>query len=220
MKIVTTSDGSHTLELPGSKECYHSTHGAIQESRHVFIDAGLRPVVLKKQKPPVRVLEIGFGTGLNALLTAQESHVTGPIHYTTVEPLPLSQDLWGSLNYEDQLSCTKGLFNKLHTCAWGTEVCLTPTFTFHKIQSRVQDSPFEKGFDVLYFDAFSPDTQPDMWTSEVFHCLNRVLVQGGVLVTYCSKGIVKQCLREAGFSLERLPGPTGKRHMIRASKLS
>ncbi|MBT5953789.1 tRNA (5-methylaminomethyl-2-thiouridine)(34)-methyltransferase MnmD [bacterium] len=214
MELKITDDGSHTLSIPNSSECYHSTHGAIQESNHVFIDAGLK-FVARKSPDTLKILEIGFGTGLNALLTIHES-IGQPIHYTTIEPFPISEALSAQLNYEKQLNVENGLFSKLHTSQWEKDCAITSSFTLHKTKIKLEETTFSHSFDLVYFDAFSPDTEPSLWTPEVFKLLNTKLHPESIIVTYCSKGIVKQALKDAGFKVKRLPGPPGKWHMLRA----
>ncbi|MBT6121024.1 tRNA (5-methylaminomethyl-2-thiouridine)(34)-methyltransferase MnmD [bacterium] len=216
MELKMTDDGSHTLSLLNSSECYHSKHGAIQESNHVFINAGLK-FVSNRSLNKINILEIGFGTGLNAFLSLHESQLTHPIHYTSIEPFPIEKSIWSRLNYEQQLTVKKGLFSKLHTSPWEKDVEITPLFTLLKTKKILEQSKFDRLFDLVYFDAFSPDTAPDLWKPEFFTVLKNKLHSDSVLVTYCSKGIVKQALKSAGFYVKRLPGPPGKWHMLRAS---
>jgi tRNA U34 5-methylaminomethyl-2-thiouridine-forming methyltransferase MnmC len=219
INIVTTSDGSHSLYIPELDEHYHSVHGAIQESRHVFINAGLRSVCLGISR--VEVLEVGMGTGLNAFLTYLESK-TFPekIHYTTLEPLPLEDDIVQQLNYPSLLEAEdeKHVFEKMHKLSFGQEEEFSPKFTFTRLKKKVQDADLLQKYHIVYFDAFAPRVQPELWTEEVFRKLYEFLVTGGALVTYCAKGEVKRILRNIGFEVETLPGPPGKREMIRATK--
>ena len=208
-----TEDGSATLYHAVIGECYHSVHGAQQESRHIFIEAALHHVVLNK----VRVFEVGFGTGLNALLTLQDAqqrdyHVT----YHTIELYPLHTDVYEKLNYasaEHQLS-----FINLHACEWNKEVSVNSSFTFKKIQDSILNHQFTELYDVIFFDAFSPEKQPELWSDAVFQKMYDGLRSGGVLTTYCAKGDVRRSMMRAGFIVERLPGPPGKRHILRAVK--
>lgn len=216
--IERTGDGSQTLLHPLLGDAYHSLNGAVTESLHVFIDAGLRYYVADRNADPaapgtdtpVRILEVGFGTGLNALLSAQ----TGiPVHYTGLELYPVPRETWQALDY-----AADPLFGRLHETLWDTPAAITPWFTLHKRQADLVGTQFETTFDVVYMDAFAPTTQPELWTPEMFAKLYAATAPGGVLVTYCAKGEVKRALRAAGYSLRRLPGAPGKRHMLRATK--
>lgn len=220
-KLITTDDGSHSLFVPHLNEHYHSTHGAIQESRHVFINMGLSACQLQQ----INVLEIGFGTGLNALLTQLESGKTGKqIHYTSFELYPLKTGSVKQLNYaqlladEDEASH----FLALHRAPWGEAIEITPNFTLHKIEtdfSTPNNINCNIGFDVIYFDAFAPEKQPEMWTQPIFEKLFSLCNKNGVLTTYCAKGVVRRMFESVGFTVERLPGPPGKREILRCRKL-
>ncbi|HMW18106.1 MAG TPA: tRNA (5-methylaminomethyl-2-thiouridine)(34)-methyltransferase MnmD [Accumulibacter sp.] len=219
-RLVKTADGSHSIDLPGLAEQYHSTHGAIQESQHVFIDHGYGHA---QPAPPRRlqVLEMGFGTGLNVLLTwAAAERERLPVSYTTLEAHPLRPEFAHQLNYPRQIrvSGADAVFAALHECAWSIPQSLGMHFTFLKLRIRLQD--FEPGerFDLIYYDAFSPNVQPELWTREIFEKLYRSLSNGGLLLTYCAKGQVKRNLKAAGFIVENLPGPPGKREITRAYK--
>lgn len=226
-RLVTTEDNSVTLYVPGLNEHYHSIHGAIQESRHIFIRAGMdyflenRPDDITAPAP-LHILEAGFGTGLNAYLTlvrASEQQI--PVHYHTIEKYPLSPDEISCLNYPEHIDFKeKHLFEQLHQCPWESEQAITPCFSLCKHRTDIRDIAFPQQFDIVYFDAFSPEVQPHLWTPEVFTRLHQALRPGGILVTYCVKGIVKQALRASGFTLKRLPGPPGKREMLRATSIS
>ncbi|MDR2389392.1 MAG: tRNA (5-methylaminomethyl-2-thiouridine)(34)-methyltransferase MnmD [Tannerellaceae bacterium] len=214
-EIRPTHDGSHTLFLPRMNECYHSRYGAIQESRHVFIRAGFLGVA----KDRVRILEIGFGTGLNALLTLLEAEKRPipRIEYHGVEPCPLPSEITDALNYE-ALLCPerKGIFAALHRVAWDRPTEFTPRFLLHKIKGDSRCCTLPRDVDLVYFDAFAPEKQPRMWTLEIFRRLRRCMAPGGILTTYCAKGEVRRTMEKAGYSLERIPGPPGKREMLRA----
>lgn len=223
-KIITTSDGSHSIYIPEMDEHYHSVHGAIQESKHVFIEAGLH-YLLSKKTSALNILEIGLGTGLNALLTfieAEKKEVR--INYTSVEAFPIDDELISALNYVKQLPESPKMdisssFRTIHSCAWGKENELSEYFSLLKLKGTLQNSELEKEhFDLIYFDAFGPPTQPEMWTDEIFLKLALSIKTGGGLVTYCAKGEVKRTLKRTGFTVETLPGPPGKREMIRAVK--
>jgi tRNA U34 5-methylaminomethyl-2-thiouridine-forming methyltransferase MnmC len=213
-QFVTTDDGSHTLFVPELNETYHSTRGAMQESLHVFLQAGFHYAVSCWTGQPLRVLEVGFGTGLNALLTWQEAERLGfPVCYEAVEKYPLSEGEAAALNYpgQEKLAC-------LHECRWEMPVVLSPYFTLCKKEVDLLDYVPAGPFGVVYFDAFAPAVQPDLWGGGVFHKLYEALRPGGILVTYSAKGTVKKALREAGFEVQRLVGAIGKRHMVRAIK--
>ena len=221
-KIILTADGSHTVTIPEMNVTYHSVHGAIQESRHVFIEAGLKYASGRFTRPDaLHILEIGLGTGLNALLSLIESENKQlQIHYTAIEPFPLSAEEIASLNYCQQLDRNdlQDMFAKLHTCELEKETALASYFTVHKTtQSLLQFTTIER-YDLVYFDAFAPSAQPELWTNDVFENLNQLLLPGGILVTYCSKGDVRRAMLAAGFTIEKLAGPPGKREMIRAIK--
>ena len=215
--IITTADGSHTIHHINDPESYHSNHGAIQESQHVFIDSGLY-FFEQSSFNELTILEIGFGTGLNAFLTLINTLSCG-VYYTAFEPFPLAFDLWSQLNYPAQLSCSNDLFVQLHSAAWDQDVSITNQFMLCKRKDVFSvDTVMNARFDLIYFDPFSPNIAPDLWTTSVFQTLFDQMTDHAVLVTYCAKGIVKTRLREVGFSVERLQGPPGKHHMVRARK--
>jgi len=217
IKIITTEDGSHSLLNETLDETYHSRHGAKQESNYVFIDKGLNFFVDQNSAKAVSILEIGFGTGLNALLTAKKSSADQiTINYTTIETDPLPPEIWKTLNY----SLNNLLFEDIHEANWNEWVSLTPTFKLFKNQISLQQVVFnDEEFDVIYFDAFAPNKQPEMWTYEMLEKVYRALKLNGVFVTYCAKGQLKRDLKTLGMSVESLPGPPGKREMVRAIKL-
>lgn len=216
-ELLITSDGSHTLFVPTIDESYHSTHGAIQESRHIFIEAGLKQCA----KLEIRVLEIGFGTGLNAFLTLLEAEKSNRrIHFTTLELYPVAIEKALQLNYPEELASENRLdFEKMHTSAWNEEIQITPYFSLKKIKTDFTSHPFENKFDVVFFDAFSPEKQPEMWTLQQFEKIYESCNSGAILTTYCAKGIVRRAMQSAGFSVERLPGPKGKREILRGRKV-
>ncbi len=277
--IEITEDCSHTLYVPELNEHYHSTHGAIQESTHIFIREGLLhrlqiqpsggqepsklqhdPEVQQKFSPEqtlqpsrtINLLEIGFGTGLNALLTLLEAKKKGiNVFYQSLERYPISVEAAQKLNYPAMLNqvekaeeeksnasiqskqknyvevelgnnTLQELFLRLHTSPWEKAVAITPGFTLLKQQidfSRPATFVPERGFDLIYYDAFAPEKQPGMWTQEIFNHLYSLSNQGAILTTYCAKGVVRRMLQSAGFRVERLPGPPGKREILRATKL-
>jgi len=211
---VKTKDGSHTLFNERAGEHYHSVFGAIQESEHIFIRAGLEAV---QPLPEIlNVLEIGFGTGLNALLTLKwaEEH-RKPVHYLGIEAFPLELRALKDLNYPALLHFDSTLFMSMHEAMSTKQI--TPFFSLHVLHEKFQEyRPSGNPFHVVFFDAFSPESQPEMWTEEGFGKLYNALVPGGILVTYSCKGSVKRALKAAGFLIEKLPGPPGKREFLRA----
>ena len=224
--IIKTADGSHSLFVKELNEHYHSIHGAIQESKHVFIEAGLNPLLSDLIDPntqaPLQILEIGLGTGLNALLTCIEAEKTRQnIFYSAIEAYPVTSDLVDQLNYPALLEAQKYLsvFNAIHTAEWEKAIPLSGQFILYKINNTIQETVLEKKFNLIYFDAFGPAVQPEMWTEEVFTKLYEAAEVGGILVTYCAKGEVKRTLQKVGFTVESLKGPPGKREMIRARKM-
>jgi tRNA U34 5-methylaminomethyl-2-thiouridine-forming methyltransferase MnmC len=223
--VVETADGSHSLYVPAFAEHYHSTHGALQESRHVFIDAGFRYILKNIARRPLRILEMGFGTGLNAWLTLLEAERNAvDVYYEAIEKYPLPQDIVAQLNYGQLLPSAHLCFARLHQSPWalpgevGSPAVLSPHFTLSKRPADLRDYRPTRPFDLIYFDAFAPAVQPELWTDSIFKKLYDGLADGGALVTYSSKGTVKTALRKAGFSVARLPGAAGKRHMLRAEK--
>ncbi|NCC71882.1 MAG: SAM-dependent methyltransferase [Sphingobacteriia bacterium] len=218
LQLRITNDGSHTLFVPSLSEHYHSVYGAIQESRHVFIETGFRKISQKYQN--INILEVGFGTGLNALLTLL-SKEDSKIHYDAVEAFPLDELITEQLNYSSQIDSQNAYeyFTKLHQSAWNEETEIVPGFFLKKISRRIETIALpQSNFHLVYFDAFAPDKQPDIWQIDVFKIIFDSMRSGGILTTYTSKGLVKETLKSAGFILERLPGPPGKRHMLRATK--
>jgi len=220
IEICLTNDGSNTLFVTELNEHYHSSFGSVQESMHVFIEAGLN--YLSNQKTAINILEIGFGTGLNALLTAL--HSTGKIiFYHGIEAYPVDQEIVSQLNYPEFIKYKNAtpLFGGIHQVSWGKELSITEKFTLHKDHKKIEEVQLvNKKYDLVYFDAFAPEVQPELWTEAIFAKLYCAMKPEGILVTYSSKGLVKQNMRAAGFVVKRLPGPPGKRHMLRALKIN
>jgi tRNA U34 5-methylaminomethyl-2-thiouridine-forming methyltransferase MnmC len=220
--VVLTEDGSHTLYVKDIDEQFHSRFGALQESEHIFIQAGLlyKNVI---ENNPVSVLEIGFGTGLNALLTCLKAEeLKKEIYYHTVELYPLTPKEYSELNYGDFVKNdqAKNIFPIIHHCDWET---IQPVSTYFKLlKQRVSALTAyypKESFDVVYFDAFSPDVQPELWSKELFEKIYQSLKSNGIIVTYCTKGVVRKTLVEVGFAIKKLPGPKGKREILRAEKI-
>ena len=220
LKIYSTLDHSNTLFNEEINETYHSRNGALEESNYVFIEKGLNHV-LKSVKSNLNILEIGFGTGLNAILTLQHTQNEHEliIQYDALETTPLPLDLITLLGYNTFLSTDNDvLFENMHSSKWNVQNSIINNFQLHKINARLQDFIPAHQYDLIYFDAFAPDKQPDMWTIDIFAKLYLAMNKNGVLVTYSSKGEVKRNLRLVGFQVERLQGPPKKRHMLRATK--
>lgn len=219
LQLIPTRDGSHSLLNTSLNETYHSRYGAVQESRHVFIESGLDYYIAQQSPSIISVLEIGFGTGLNALLTLQQADQQQlKIKHTTVELFPLDKEIWQSLNYAETES-DKTDFCALHLAAWNEPIAISPFFEIHKIHQDVMSLRWaEKSFDLVYFDAFAPSKQPHLWEVPLLDRIVRSLKTDGVFVTYCAKGKLKRDLKSLGVTVETLPGPPGKREMIRALK--
>jgi tRNA U34 5-methylaminomethyl-2-thiouridine-forming methyltransferase MnmC len=233
-KIITTSDGSKTIQIEEWDEQYHSIHGAIQEANHVFLKHGLlfycntchpechteRSRSANENKS-INILEIGFGTGLNTFLTlvkAKQLHQS--INYVGVEAYPVSDEEINQLNYIELISHNhKTQFEKIHKVSWEGKHEITPNFQLEKQQKFFKDISAEDEFNIIYFDAFGARVQPELWTETIFEIMYKALKNNGVLVTYSAKGSVRRAMQSVGFTVERLPGPPGKRHMLRAQKL-
>ena len=220
-KIITTGDGSKTIQIEDWNEQYHSKHGAINEANHVFIKSGLLHFChLYPKATNLSILEIGFGTGLNAFLTAIEAErLNITIDYVGVEAYPVVDTEISQLNYVQEIDKDKStLFKKLHATEWEIANSLTNTFKLTKRQQFFSDIADVELFDIIYFDAFGSRVQPELWTKAIFQIMYNALKPNGVLVTYAAIGIVKRAMIELGFTVERLEGPPGKRHMLRATK--
>ena len=207
--ILPTADGSHTLRHPATGDTYHSLRGAVGEAEHVFIRAGFDRI----EAPHIRVFEMGFGSGLNALLTWRRARENGKtVDYRTVELYPVAPETAARLNFSDDI------LRAMHAAPWGVPVPLDDRFRLTKYRMSLTEIAFDTFFDVIYFDAFSPDTQPELWTEAIFQKLYTHTAPGGVLTTYSAKGEVRRALQAAGYAVERLPGALGKRHMLRGHK--
>jgi tRNA U34 5-methylaminomethyl-2-thiouridine-forming methyltransferase MnmC len=220
-KIVVTADGSNSIYVENLNEHYHSIHGAIAESEHIFIQSGLQTKNIQEKKE-ISILEIGFGTGLNALLTYFFAQKPGQkINYVAIEPYPLSAEELQALNYIDILDFpeTAKIFEHIHAVEWETAKNISGDFIIHKHKISALDIILDENkFELVYFDAFSPNVQPELWTEMVFAKIFKAMKQHGVFVTYSTKGTVKRALKEAGFSIEKLPGPVGKKEILRGFK--
>lgn len=222
IKPIITEDGSHTLYIPEMDEHYHSVHGAVQESNHVFLDAGFRA----KEQDEYKILEIGFGTGLNALLTFIESQKQSkPVYYTTLELYPLSKEITDQLNYPRMLNLPEAEaigYRQILDAPWskheGEFTQIAANFFVRKLYVDFTKFDFADKYNLIYFDAFAPDKQPEMWDSSLFDRISQATDAGGILTTYCAKGVVRRALIASGFNVERLPGPPGKREMLRGTK--
>ncbi|MFD1095182.1 tRNA (5-methylaminomethyl-2-thiouridine)(34)-methyltransferase MnmD [Salegentibacter chungangensis] len=220
-KIIKTADGSVTIHLPDWDEQYHSKHGAVQEAIHVFIKTGLHWFVENYQKKELSVLEIGFGTGLNAFITALEAEKLGlDVSYCGIEAYPVETSEIENLNYPQALKASerKDLFMRLHETEWEKSFKISENFSLSKRQKKFQEIDDVAQFDLVYFDAFGARVQPQLWTEEIFGIMFRAMKPGSVLVTYSAKGSVRRAMQAVGFQVERLPGPPGKREMLRALK--
>jgi len=217
LKIIKTSDGSHTLFVPELNEHYHSFHGAIQESDYIFIRCGYDFC----KADPVRIFEAGFGTGLNAFLTCIKANAGNRhVEYTAIESDPLPESLVDLLNYKDFVDAEdRKIFDRLHSCKWDIAQEINKNFILHKIKGDLTDYELSGKFDLIYFDAFGPDKQPEMWTENIFKKISSITAGNGILVTYSAKGTVQRALKNNGFKVDLLAGPPGKRQIIRAVKM-
>jgi tRNA U34 5-methylaminomethyl-2-thiouridine-forming methyltransferase MnmC len=218
-ELILTSDGSHSIFSDRYGVSYHSRYGAVQETQHVFIESALqfRAVELSE----LAVLEIGFGTGLNAFMTYLEALKQSlHISYTTIEAFPLNMDVVRQLNYAHVLDVPEeaSVLHQMHAGPWGEMMHLHPQFSFQKEQINFEEIAYADQFDVIYFDAFAPNAQPELWEIPVLQKMYDALRPGGVLTTYCAKGSVKRNFRSLGFEVSALPGPPGKREMTRCQK--
>ena len=214
-ELRITEDGSHTLYVPEMEESYHYVHGAIQESLHVFLGQGF----LTLDKAFLNILEIGFGTGLNALLTLAEANKRDiKVRYHSIEKYPLDYVEYSQLNYEEFIEgLTPGNLMKMHESPWDETVAINDHFTLLKEKSDLREIKPQGPYDLVYFDAFDPEKQAHLWTQQVFDLISSAVKPGGVLVTYTSKGNVRRALISCQFDVKRVPGPPGKRHILRAT---
>ena len=231
--VVTSEDGSKTLKLEGFDESYHSMFGALAESRHIYIGCGLNYFMERTlHKKNISILEVGLGTGLNCLLTALylKNHPEIDINYTAIEKYPVTKEEVNALDHPslfgNETKAAYSLSKAIHDSPWGIKTNITPNFSLIKVEDdliRFIDKDYNSNFpgikyDIIYFDAFAPEIQPELWSDDIFKKIIEITKPNGILVTYSSKGVVKRALREAGFIVSRLKGPKGKRHIIRAEK--
>ena len=215
-EIYLTEDGSSTLKHSLLGDSYHSTGGALSESQHVYIGAGFDYI----ESNEISVFEMGFGTGLNCALTLRRAAQRNiAVDYHAVELYPIDVEVVEGLNYFREDAVMRAMFESLHTARWNDAVQISENFSLTKYHDSLERVKPNKVFDLIYFDAFAYDTQPELWSRDVFEQMAAMTKQGGVLVTYSSKGVVKQALREAGFEVKRLPGACGRHHMLIAIKL-
>ncbi|WP_034057185.1 tRNA (5-methylaminomethyl-2-thiouridine)(34)-methyltransferase MnmD [Lacinutrix jangbogonensis] len=220
-KIIITEDGSTTIHIPEWNEQYHSTHGAIQEAEHVYLKHGLAFFCASEgytKQSQIAILEIGFGTGLNAFLTAIKAEALNlNCSYVGVEGFPISQKELEALNYTETLK-HDAIFNAIHDCKWESDFAISNNFNVKKQQKQFSEITDINQFDIVYFDAFGPRVQPELWTEAVFKSMYNAMKPNGVLVTYCAQGHARRAMISVGFTITKVEGPPGKRHMLRAVK--
>ena len=219
--IIKTSDGSTTIFLPEIQETYHSRHGAIQEANHVFIKTGLKYIIDYQEKNSLNILEIGFGTGLNCLMTLLENEKLNiKIDYVAMEAFPITSEEVLQLNYVKELKAPKfeRIFEEIHQLSWNQKHALNSFFSLTKRLEKFENLRDANQFDLIYFDAFGARVQPELWTEIIFEKMYKALKKNGILVTYSAKGSVRRAMQAVGFQTERLQGPPGKREMLRATK--
>ena len=220
LRLITTEDGSSSLFNAQLNETYHSVHGAVAESRHVFIKAGLQYYIDKHQPAEIRIFEVGLGTGLNAYLTAlfAKANPSLSVVYHSIDTVVMPNEVLADINYPEILGADRELFEKLHLCPTDTTVELLPNFVIKKVCFDINGYKPDMGFNIIYFDAFAPDKQPEMWLPALFEKLYAALAVNGIMVTYCAQGQFRRNLKAVGFTLEKLAGPPPKREMTRVTK--
>ncbi|PWJ36002.1 tRNA (5-methylaminomethyl-2-thiouridine)(34)-methyltransferase MnmD [Sediminitomix flava] len=221
IKVIETNDGSSTLFNEELNETYHSSHGALTESEYVFIKAGVE-AILPTCGNHLKIFEVGFGTGLNAILTIKEAlkHPDVQFHYVSVEAFPLKEEIVAQLNYKSLLDeSLHSYFDQIHQVEWGKDISILPNFVLHKIDGKLEEFDWEaEYFDLIYFDAFAPSKQAEMWEKSSFDICYKVSAPQSMLVTYCANGQFKRTLKSANYIIEAYPGPPGKREMVRGLK--
>lgn len=221
-KFLITEDGSHTIYIPELDETYHSTHGAITESNHVFIENGLHYLCERTESKNIKLFELGFGTGLNTLLSAiyaEEHHIH--LQYESIEAFPLNSLETQQLNYPELINnpISKEVFTVIHESAWNQWIDVSTNFQLKKVKNTITKYTAQESFDVCFFDAFAPSKQPEMWEAPILQKVSDLLVPNGIFVTYCARGQLKRDLKSIGFEVDSLPGPPGKFEMVRAIKI-
>ncbi len=217
-QIVATKDGTYTIHLLNCNESYHSKHGALQEAHHVFIKNGLDNFF---HNTSVNILEIGFGTGLNALVTYFYKNKNQKIFYTAIEAFPVLEEEWKKLNYFnffDDKDLAKDIFYHLHTSNWQVKDKISEDFYITKLNMYFEDIKFENTYDIIYFDAFGYRVQPELWSEKIFKIMYKALKQNGILVTYACRSVIILAMKNARFTTKKLPGAPGKREMLCAIK--
>ena len=217
LEVQTTDDGSATLFVPELDEHYHSVKGAYTEALHIYRDCAYQYAAERSSSSPLRLFEIGFGTGLNAAVTAMAATPEHPLHYITLEKYPVSPALVGQLGYNAFVD--ESLFAAIHAAPWEQPSPITPHFVIEKRCCDLLTAPLPTDIDIVYFDAFAPEKQPEMWSAPIFARLYQAMRPGAILTTYCAKGVIRRLLQSTGFTVERLSGPVGgKREILRATK--
>ena len=219
LQVIRSGDGSHTLFNPDLNETYHSTHGAINESAHVFIKEGLEYITTLHDSHPIKILEVGFGTGLNVLLTIKKAiELDLEVEITSLEKYPLDNSIVNQLNYTDLLDwdLAQDFFEQIHSCLWEESYQITPKIKLIKIKKGLEEFT-DKGYDLVYYDAFAPSKQPELWELDILKHVATLCTPNAVFTTYCAKGQVRRNLEQANFEIERLKGPPGKREMLRGT---
>jgi tRNA U34 5-methylaminomethyl-2-thiouridine-forming methyltransferase MnmC len=217
-KIITTNDGSHSILVPELNEQYHSVHGAIQEAEHVFLKMGLDDFI-NQDRGFLNVFEVGFGTGLNALLSAEWAKANQQaLNYTSIEKYPILKEEFEQLNYGDLIG-QEELYQKINSSKWNEFVGISDKFNLRKLEMDLNEDFLPDGFDVIFFDAFAPNKQPKLWSVSVFEKIFKIMNKKAVLVTYCCQGQARRNMISAGFSVKKVQGPPGKREMLKAIKL-
>lgn len=220
IEIITTTDGSSSIFNATLNETYHSVHGAVAESMHVFIENGLAYFINTYKPTEVSIFEVGLGTGLNAYLTLlfATKHANITFYYTAIDTLPMEKDMVSAINYPEVLQANRQSFEAMHSTPTGQTINLAPNFIFERLVGDVNTYPIDGQYNIVYFDAFAPQKQPDMWEIPLFTKLYDKLTDKGIMVTYCAQGEFRRKLKSVGFSVERLPGPPNKREMTRVTK--